>query len=217
MTAYSPPNLNLDIFNTKNFAFATPTALTLSGSYVAFPIAQGDVTLQGVTINGDLTLQGAVFDILDALINLGDNSQIIFNSLIPTYSNALGYVNSSYTAVNLTAFDTATTKNVATIVMEHVGVYVISYTYSPFVATNSHMDSWEVGMGVNATDMTLGGFHSTNITSTNSLITPKLTQSFIYTNTTASQTLYLNVQITSNNIHYTNDGATILISSVKIA
>jgi len=216
MTAYSPPNMNL-VFNTKHFACSTPTALTLGASYVAFPIAQGAVTLQEVTINGVLTLQGAVFDILDATINLGDNSQIIFNSAIPSSSNALGYVNPAYTAVNPTAFVTATTKNVATIVLEHVGVYVISYTYSPFLSTNSHMDSWEVGMGVNTTDMNLGGFHSTNITSTNSLITPKLTQSFIYTNTTSSQTLFLNVQITSNNIHYTNAGATILISSVKIA
>ena len=53
MSVYPPPKLDLPVFDSENF-----NTEALINSFVDFPVAQGDVTLQGVQVNGNLNVDG---------------------------------------------------------------------------------------------------------------------------------------------------------------
>ena len=62
MSIYNPPSKTQGIFNPSNFgglgAGGQITTDYLDANYIAFPVSQGNTTLVGTNILGDITQQG---------------------------------------------------------------------------------------------------------------------------------------------------------------
>jgi len=62
MSFYNPPTKTQSVFNTSNYgglgAGGQITTDYLDANFVAFPVAQGNTTLVGTSVLGDITQQG---------------------------------------------------------------------------------------------------------------------------------------------------------------
>jgi len=107
MSVYPPPKLDLPVFDSENF-----NTETLTNSFVDFPIAQGDVTLQNVQVNGDMNVDGiltaGVLDLVSLEVQNAtiDAGGFLYTDNIDT-TTPLGTLNM---ACNLTIADTNSLK-----------------------------------------------------------------------------------------------------------
>ena len=73
MSIYHPPSKTQSIFNPSNFgglgAGGQITTDYLDANYVQFPVSQGNTTLVGTNVLGDITQQGDLSITGDLLVN----------------------------------------------------------------------------------------------------------------------------------------------------
>jgi hypothetical protein len=331
MSTYKPPRLKLPIFNTEDFISLVYKIMSGGGSglYVDFPVAQGDITLQGVTLNGLLEnglnsidlVTGSILtngvisaqssplntiDLANGIINLvsgatpkvitpmvqgqgvldpltitndgtiqingidtavNANNQLQLNATAtidssitmasardvtfdttlgvvvntgvlkakqglemmdsfikmvkttatyPADNQEVGFVNTSTTLTNATAFTNGGSKAVGNIAVVGAGVFILTYTYSPIVSVSSHYNSYTIGFGTGGTP-TIAYAKSPEFSTTNTITRPSFIGTGIVQQSTDTTYILSVVLNGAGATSYTNAGAGLTLTYLKIA
>jgi hypothetical protein len=117
---------------------------------------------------------------------------------------------------NATAFTNGGSKAVGNIAVVGAGVFILTYTYSPIVSVSSHYNSYTIGFGTGGTP-TIAYAKSPEFSTTNTITRPSFIGTGIVQQSTDTTYILSVVLNGAGATSYTNAGAGLTLTYLKIA
>ena len=208
MSIYNPPTKDQSIFNPSNYGGlgvgGEITTEYLNANFLAFPVAQGNITLVSTNVLGDINQTGNIYtsgdiqaDDIDGDVITGNSILVGTNNLLTEITTNTGRITTAEGNITTNTSNIATnTSNIATLTSSITGFQSQIDTNATNITTNTNnIGTLQTTTATNTTDI------ATNTSDITTLTTQQNTNtSAIATNTSDIATNTSNIATNTSNI-----------------